>query len=82
MFRMYFISFCLILDCSCSNNLAVSSTCIGAEAQPNALGDYTEVCQTPDDRKVYIHTNPARNLYIYYNSNQQVIHFAHQPNEN
>ena len=60
-----------ITDCSCGNNLELSSSCLGATVQDNSIGEYEKVCVQDDNTQVYQHT--TLDLYLYYESNLQVI---------
>ena len=53
-------------DCSCSNNLELSSNCLGTSAQPTAMGEYEPICSNLDGSIVYMHVNPTSNMYIYH----------------
>ena len=53
-------------DCSCSNNLELSSNCLGTSAQPTAIGQYEPICSNLDGSLVYMHVNPTSNMYIYH----------------
>ena len=55
-------------DCSCSNNLELSSKCLGSTAQPAAMGEYSPICSNTDGSKVYMHVNPTSNIYIYHDN--------------
>jgi len=56
-------------DCSCGNNLELSSSCLGATVQSNSIGEYAKVCVQDDDTQVYQHT--TENFYLYYESTLQ-----------
>ena len=58
----------LYIDCSCTADITLSSSCLASQAQDEAMGDYEEVCTLDDDTKVYIHIDPVINLYIFYSS--------------
>ena len=70
---MYLIQFLelFITDCSCGNNLDLSSSCLGATVQSNSIGEYAKVCVQDDDTQVYQHT--TENFYLYYESTLQVF---------
>ena len=64
---------CMILiftDCSCANNLELSSTCLGGTIQNNAMGDYAKVCVGDNNTQVYQHS--SNNVYLYYVANLEV----------
>ena len=60
--------FILFIDCTCTDDITLSSSCLASQAQDEAMGDYEEVCTLDDDTKVYIHIDPVINMYIYYSS--------------
>lgn len=57
-------------DCVCDDNLELSSTCLGATVQDNAMGEYFKICVAADNTQVYQHTD--NNLYLYYEGNLKV----------
>ena len=57
-------------DCSCANNLELSSTCLGGTIQNNAMGDYAKVCVGDNNTQVYQHS--SNNVYLYYVANLEV----------
>ena len=59
-------------DCSCPNNLELSSKCLGNTAQPAAMGEYSPVCSNIDGSNVYMHVNPISNIYIYHDNKTSV----------
>ena len=54
--------------CAFSNNLELSSTCLGSSAQPTAMGEYSPICSNTDGSNVYMHVNPISNIYIYHDN--------------
>ena len=54
------------VDCTCPNNLHISSTCLGQTAQPTAMGYYEPVCTMSDGTTAYIHIDPVVNMYTYH----------------
>jgi hypothetical protein len=56
-------------DCSCTNDLELSSTCLGGTVQSNAMGDYVMICVGDNNTHVYQHS--SNNVYIYYVANLQ-----------
>ena len=57
-------------DCSCANNLELSSTCLGGTIQNNAMGEYAKVCVGDNNTQVYQHS--SNNVYLYYVANLEV----------
>ena len=59
-------------DCSCGDDLELSSNCLAQQTQDESMGDYQEVCWQNDLTQVYIHVDPNRNMYLYYQPDTQV----------
>ena len=57
-------------DCSCDNTVELSSTCLGATVQDNAMGEYIALCVGYNDTQVYMHSD--NNVYLYYEGNVKV----------
>ena len=57
-------------DCSCANNLELSSTCLGGTIQNNAMGEYAKFCVGDNNTQVYQHS--SNNVYLYYVANLEV----------
>ena len=59
-------------DCPCTNDLVLSSNCLAQQAQDEAIGNYQQICKQSDLTHVYIHIDPAINMYLYYQTAIQV----------
>ena len=57
----------------CSNDLELSSACLGGTVQSNAMGDYVKICVGDNNTEVYQHS--SNNVYLYYEANLQVCIF-------
>ena len=73
------VSFIFIFhtDCLCTGNVKLSSTCLGATVQNNAMGEYEKVCIAENNTQVYQHTNSDINLYLYYVTSLEVFFLSY-----